>query len=188
MERGGDSEWMGESWSLEDMSQMYFSPRKRLSGAFPLCINPGESLVRSTAEFMDQGIPQAFIEYLLCPGLERLDMEASSSFWVLMKNGPAQLSLTQSECAYLPCLIPTHCHSLPLPSPPDHPSSKIFWRGEMKDGFYDHRLIANQPLLLFVICLKGWSGDPFMQSFRAGRPEEGIQPSSWNLRLTKTEI
>lgn len=53
------------SW---DTNQMYFSPRERHSGAFPLCVNPEDSLTRSMEEFMHQCIPQIFIEYLLCPG------------------------------------------------------------------------------------------------------------------------
>ena len=114
---------------------MYFSPQKRLSGTFPLYINSGESLTRSMEEVMRQCIPQTLTEYQLCPGLERLAMKASASFWMFTKNGPAQLNLTQNECAYPPCLIPTNCHSLPSPLPQTAPAPRYFEEGKWRMGF-----------------------------------------------------
>jgi len=72
---------------------------------------------------------------------------------MFMKNCPAQLHLTQNECACVPCLIPANCHSLaPLPRPPQAPD--ILKRGN-EGWFYDHRLMSSQLLLLLVICMKG---------------------------------
>lgn len=134
------------SWGYE--SNVFLS-KKMPFWCIPLSINPVESLTGSMEEFIYWFIPQTFIECLLCPGLERLDMRASPSSWMFLKNCQAQYYQTQN--VYLP-------YSYQLPPTPLAPQD--IWRGEIKGGFEDHRLMSSQRLLLYVICMKGWSREP----------------------------
>lgn len=137
------------SWFFEGMNLMDFSLRKCRFGVF-LCPS---TQFRVWQGVLRNSLIDSFLRHLL-----RIYHVLSSRERVWGRLLPPErswkmnmLSFVKLEMCLLASFLPsTTPHSLPLD----------IWRGEIKGGFYDPRLMSSQLLLLYVICMRGGSGDP----------------------------